>query len=262
MIIDFHAHIYPEKIAAKATQAIADFYDTTMKYWGSTEDLLASGRRIGVEKYIVHSTATKAAQVESINNFIVETCSQHPEFIGFGTMHPEYENFAEELKRMKSMGLKGVKLHPDFQKFQIDTPQMDPIYDEIAKNNMPILVHAGDCRYDFSGPKRILNVHKKHPDLIIIAAHFGGYTEWDKSMEYLVGTDVYFDTSSTFWKLPIDKAQEMINKHGYEKFLFGSDYPMWDHAEELERFNKLDLTSEQRDAILYKNASKLLANLK
>lgn len=262
MIIDFHAHIYPEKIAAKATQAIADFYDTTMKYWGSTEDLLASGRGIGVEKYIVHSTATKAAQVESINNFIVETCSQHPEFIGFGTMHPEYENFAEELKRMKSMGLKGVKLHPDFQKFQIDTPQMDPIYDEIAKNNMPILVHAGDCRYDFSGPKRILNVHKKHPDLIIIAAHFGGYTEWDKSMEYLVGTDVYFDTSSTFWKLPIDKAQEMINKHGYEKFLFGSDYPMWDHAEELERFNKLDLTSEQRDAILYKNASKLLANLK
>lgn len=258
MIIDFHAHIYPEKIARKATQSIADFYNTTMKYWGSPEELLESGKKIGVVHYIVHSTATKAAQVESINNYVIEECKKHPEFVGFGTMHPEYENYSAELKRMKENGLRGVKLHPDFQRFQIDTPEMDPIYDEIAKNNMPILVHAGDCRYDFSGPKRIAHVYEKHPDLIIIAAHFGGYTEWDASMEYLVGKNIYFDTSSTFWKLSYEKANEIIKKHGHEKFLFGSDYPMWDHEEELARFNKLDLTEQQKNDILYNNAARLL----
>ncbi len=259
MIIDFHAHIYPEKIAKKATQSISDFYNAPMAYWGSPTELLASGSKIGVSKYIVHSTATKAAQVESINNFIIEECKKHSEFIGFGTIHPEYEDFVSELKRIHDAGLKGIKLHPDFQKFQIDTPQMDAIYNQIAKNKMPILVHAGDCRYDFSGPKRILNVHEKHPDLTIVAAHFGGYTEWDASLEYLVGKNIYFDTSSTLWKLPIEKAKEMIEKHGYEKFLFGSDYPMWDHEDELARFMKLELSTEQNEAILYKNAKKLLS---
>lgn len=258
MIIDFHAHIYPSKIAEKASKAIGDFYNAPMAYHGSPEQLLESGSKIGVDIYIVHSAASKPMQVESINNFIIESVAEHPEFVGFGTMHADYDNFAAELKRIKEAGLKGIKLHPDFQKFQIDSPKMDAIYDVLSDLGMPVLVHAGDCRYDFSGPKRILNVHKKHPGLKIIAAHFGGYTEWDKSMEYLVGQDVYFDTSSTLWKLPLEKANEMIKKHGYKKFLFGSDYPMWDHEDEFERFNQLDLTSEERDAILYKNAQKLL----
>lgn len=258
MIIDFHAHIYPEKIAAKATKAIGDFYNAPMAYSGSQEELIESGSKIGVNYYVVHSAASKPMQVESINNFIIESVQEHPEFIGFGTMHADYDNFENELKRIKEAGLKGIKLHPDFQKFQIDAPKMDAIYNVLSDLDMPVLVHAGDCRYDFSGPQRILNVHKKHPELKIIAAHFGGYTEWDKALEYLVGQDVYFDTSSTLWKLPIEKANDIIKKHGYKKFLFGSDFPMWDHEDEFERFNKLDLTSEERDAVLYKNAQRLL----
>lgn len=258
MIIDFHAHIYPDKIAEKATKSIGDFYNAPMQYNGHPEELLESGRKIGVEKYIVHSTATKPMQVESINNFIIDEMHKHSEFIGFGTMHPDYENFESELKRISALGLRGIKLHPDFQKFQIDTEKMDPIYEVMAELNLPVLVHAGDYRYDFSGPKRISNVLQKHPDLILIAAHFGGYTEWENSIEYLVGKKVYFDTSSTFWKLPIETARKMIFNHGVEKFLFGSDFPMWDHEGELARFNKLELDSSDRDAILYKNAVNLL----
>jgi predicted TIM-barrel fold metal-dependent hydrolase len=92
----------------------------------------------------------------------------------------------------------------------------------------------------------------------LIAAHFGGYTEWDESMKWLVGQDIYFDTSSTLEWLPLDKANKMIRAHGVEKFLFASDFPMWDHEEELERFNRLDLTDEEREMILHKNAEKLL----
>ena len=120
MIIDFHAHIYPEKIATKATQAIGDFYNTSMTYNGSIIELLNSGKKIGVEKYIVHSTATKAEQVESINNFIIGEVQAHPEFIGFGTIHPDYKNFENELDRIYKANLKGIKIHPDFQKFLID----------------------------------------------------------------------------------------------------------------------------------------------
>lgn len=262
MIIDFHAHIYPEKIAEKAAKAIGLFYDAPIAYNGTSLKLIESGSKIGVDKYVVHSAATTEAQVESINNFIIKECDTHSEFIGFGTMHPNYTDFEKELERIKKEGLKGIKLHPDFQKFKVDCPEMDPIYEKLAELKMPVLFHAGDCRFDFSGPKRILNVYNKHPSLIIIAAHFGGYTEWQESLDNLVGKDIYFDTSSTLWKLPLEKANQMIKAHGYEKFFFGSDYPMWDHEDELSRFNQLDLTAEEREAVLYKNALKLFERIK
>lgn len=258
MIIDFHAHIYPNKIAEKATKSIGDFYNAPMKYNGHPDELILSGSKIGVTNYVVHSTATKPMQVESINNFILEEVENHPEFIGFGTIHPDYNDFETELKRIKNANLYGVKLHPDFQKFQIDCAKMDNIYETLASLNLPVLVHAGDCRYDFSGPKRIRNVLEKHPNLTLIAAHFGGYTEWDHSIEFLVGQKVFFDTSSSLWKLPLEKANQIIKMHGIEKFLFGSDFPMWDHEEEFERFNKLDLSSNEKDLVLYKNAQNLL----
>lgn len=258
MIIDFHAHIYPAKIAEKASDTIGQFYNIQMKYKGSPESLLESGSRIGVDRYIVHSTATAPHQVESINNYIIGEVESHPEFIGFGTIHPEYENYENELIRIYSAGLVGIKLHPDFQKFPIDLREMDDIYEVIAGLKMPILVHAGDYRYDYSGPKRIAHVLEKHPTLKVVAAHFGGYTQWEDSEKYLVGKNVWFDTSSSLWKLTPDEAMRMIRNHGVEKMLFGVDYPMWDHQEELERFNKLPLTPEERDAILYKNAVDLL----
>lgn len=259
MIIDFHAHLYPLKIAAKASKAIGDFYDTTMTYMGLTDELIQSGSKIGVTTYVVHSAASTPNQVQSINNFIKGEVDKYPDLLcGYGTIHPDYVEFEAELDRITDIGLKGVKVHPDFQKFPIDDERMDPIYSSMEKRGLPLLIHAGDCRYDFSGPKRIANVLDKHPDLLVIAAHMGGYTEWDDSEKYLVGRNVYFDISSTFWKLPKDRVERMIKNHGVDKILFGSDFPMWDHQQEMERFNKLNLTTEERDAILYKNGAKIL----
>lgn len=262
MIIDFHAHIYPEKIASRATQAISTFYENAPMSWqGTTDELIATGKKAGVSKYVVHSAATSPAQVDVINNFIIKECQKHPEFIPFGTMHQDYENYAEELERIHSLGCKGIKLHPDFQKFAVDDPKMDRIYEKVQELNMAILFHAGDCRFDFSGPKRFANLIEKHPDLKVIAAHFGGYSEWEESMHHLVGKKIYFDTSSTFWKLPVEKAREMVLAHGYEKFLFGSDFPMWDFSGELKKIDELNLKPEEKEAILYGNAQKLLETL-
>lgn len=258
-IIDCHAHIYPEKICEKATASISTFYeDAPMKWNGRASELITSGSKIGVTHYVVHSTATKPQQVESINNFILENISQHKEFIGFGTIHPDYENPETELKRIKDSGIKGIKLHPDFQHYQADSESMDNIYEILTALKMPVLIHAGDYRFDWSGPKRILNLITKHPNLILIAAHMGGYTEWEASSELLVGKNVFFDISSTFWKLPVETVKDMILRHGSNKVLWGSDFPMWDHEGELEQFNKLNLNSEDRENILSKNAKQLL----
>ena len=260
MIIDFHAHIYPDKIAAKASKAIGEFYNAPMAWSGNIDQLLASGAKIGVDRYIVHSAATSASQVEVVNNFIISSCQAVPNgvFTGLGTMHPDYADFEAELGRIRTAGLKGIKLHPDFQRFQIDAPEMDPVYEVLTGLDMPVLIHAGDARFDFSGPKRIAHVLDKHPRLKLIAAHMGGYTEWEAASEYLVKRNVWFDTSSTLWKLPIPDAQKLIREHGIQWILFGSDYPMWDHEDEWQRFQQLKLTGSDLDAVLYKNAVSLL----
>ncbi len=260
-IIDFHAHIYPAKIAERATQAISDFYDAPMAFNGSVAELLTSGDTIGVERYIVHSTATKSDQVRSINDFIIGETRKEPRFVGFGTLHPDFDETRDELDRIISLGLKGIKLHPDFQRFEIDCAKMDSAYEQIAAAGIPVLVHAGDARYDFSGPRRIARVLDRHPAIKLIAAHFGGYTEWDEALEMLAGRDLWLDTSSTFWKIEPSIARKIIEKHGISRFLFGSDFPMWRHDDELARFLALGLTQAENEAILAGNADALLASI-
>ena len=135
---------------------------------------------------------------------------------------------------------------------------MDSIYDRLSVEGIPVLVHAGDFRYDFSGPRRIARVLDRHPRLKFVAAHFGGYTEWDESLDVLAGRDLMFDTSSTLWKLPREAALAIINRHGVSRFLFGSDYPMWDHEGELARFMALGLSEADNRDILAENAIQFL----
>lgn len=256
-IIDAHVHIFPEKIAEKATESTGKYYGIPMFGKGTVEDLINNGDKINVYKYIVHSTATKVEQVESINNFIAETQSKYKSFIGFGTLHPGIEDVDFEVNRMISLGLRGVKLHPDFQDFNIDDTSMMPIY-RAVEGKLPVLIHMGDEVRTSSSPERLANVIKIFPNLTVIAAHLGGYRNWDDSIKYLVGKNIYFDTSSTLAILDKEKVMYIIRRHGVEKILFGSDYPMWSHEEELQRFYNLDLTDEERELILWKNASRLL----
>lgn len=256
-IIDAHVHIFPEKIAKKATESIGSYYDIQMFGEGTVEDLLIKREKVNIYKYIVHSTATKVEQVESINDFIAEVQSENKSLIGFGTLHPGLGDVESEVSRIISMGLKGIKLHPDFQDFNIDDECMMPIYKAI-EGKLPVLIHMGDEEKTSSSPNRLANVLKLFPKLTVIAAHLGGYQMWDESMKYLVGKNLYMDTSSSLAILDKEKVMDIIRKHGVEKILFGSDYPMWSHEDELRRFYELDLTYEERELILWKNASRLL----
>lgn len=257
IIADAHTHIFPQKIAGKAVGAIGRFYDIPMCHPGSPEALLESGRAIGVRKYLVCSTATHPGQVTSINDFIRESCEKHPEFLGFGTLHPGFEDIPGEVRRIRELGLRGVKLHPDFQRFAIDDPAAFPIYDCCQELGLPILFHTGDERYDWSAPARMEAVARRFPALTCIAAHFGGYNHWQDVERYRDLPNVWFDTSSSLFKLPRERALALIDLLGHRRFLFGTDFPMWDHREELDRFLALDLSEEVRDDILFRNFQRL-----
>ncbi len=258
MIIDSHAHIFPDKIAARAADGISSFYNMRVRFDGSVGSLLEINREAGVDRAIVQSVATVQEQVHNINNFVSEQVKLHPqELIGFGALHPDFPGIEAETERIISLGLRGIKLHPDFQQFNVDDPKAFPIY-EAAEGRLPILFHVGDSRYDFSSPKRLYSVMKHFPKLTIIGAHLAGWTKWDEAAELFSGGVIYADLSSSLYAMTPEHAAELIRKIGTRRVMFGTDYPMWSAVEELERFRRLPLTAEEQEDILYKNALRLL----
>ncbi len=260
MIIDAHAHIFPEKIAAKAAVGIGDFYDIPMDNDGTLPTLLRLCDEAGIDRCIVQSVATVPQQVQSINNFIAESVQQHPDRLtGFGALHPDYEDIEGEVQRIIDLGLKGIKLHPDFQRFQIDEDRVLPIYEAASRAGLPVLIHAGDHRYDFSGPKRLYNIVKRFPEMTVIGAHFAGWSQWEEAEGlYENFSNLYVDLSSSLYDMTPERAAELIHVFGTDRVMFGTDYPMWTAVDELQRFAKVPLTDGERELILYKNALRLL----
>lgn len=258
-IIDAHAHIYPAKIAEKATRAIGDFYGLEMELTGVSERLIEEGKRAGISGFVVHSCATKAAQVRSINEFIKEETERHPEFIGFMTLHQDMseEDMEKEVEWCIKNGFKGVKLHPDFQKFYIDGENAKKIYRAVG-DRLPILLHTGDDRYEFSKPRRLVAMAKEFPFVNFIGAHFGGYRCWEQAELYKGLENVYFDTCSSLAFITPERAKDLIDMLGAEKFFFATDFPMWDACGELERFWKIRLTDRERENILAGNIKNFL----
>lgn len=257
-IIDCHCHIYPEKIAAKAVESIGKFYDLPMEYNGTAAEMIKKSREAGITHSVVFSVATKPSQVESINKFIASEVSSEKNLIGLGAVHPESENQEADIDRIVSLGLKGVKLHPDIQGFAIDDPRCMKIYELCRERGLIVLLHMGDLRYDYSNPNRLIPVLRSFKELKIIGAHLGGWSLWKKAQEELCGyEDFIVDCSSSLAFLSPEQAREIIRAYGANRVVFGTDYPMWNFKKELERFYGLELTEDENEMILYKNAMRL-----
>lgn len=255
-IFDSHAHIFPDKIAGAATENIGHFYDLKMRNIGNSINLIESGKKIKVSKYLVFSTATTPMQVQSINNFIARECAEHSEFIGLGTLHPRSDDMERDFNQILNLGLKGIKLHPDFQEFDIDSKEAYRMY-EIAEGRLPMLIHFGDKRYEYSAPHKLVQVHKDFPKLKVISAHLGGYERWEEAQENLAGMDnVWFDTSSSLDFISKEKAVEYIKNLGIERCFFGTDFPMWRHISEFHNLMSLGFTHDENQMILSGNLKK------
>ncbi len=259
-IIDAHCHIYPDKIAQKASDSTGNFYDMPSLLDGKVSTLLNHGKKAGIEHFIVQSVATTPRQVSGINNFIAKSVEEsYGKFTGLGTLHPDSEDIEADVSELISLGLKGVKLHPDIQKFKIDDYRMLKIY-ELCEGKLPVLMHTGDCRYDYSNPNRMVPILDIYKNLTVIGAHFGGWSIWEEATQKLFKyKNFYVDCSSSLYAMTPEKARELIMTYGTDRVLFGTDYPMWEPEDEIKKFMKIDLTDSQRADILYNNAAKMFA---
>lgn len=257
-IIDIHTHIYPDKIAQKATDSVRDFYQVEGSNMDGTVDLLLQeGAKAGISRFVVLPVSNTPNRVRSINSFILEQTQQHDCFVGFGTVHAAMENLSEEVDWILSSGLKGIKMHPDSQRFPIDDLRLFPMYDAIA-GKIPVLLHMGDARYNYSHPVRLRRILSLFPNLQVIAAHLGGYSMYHTARELLYDTDCVFDISSSLMFMEQQAAERYIQAYGAERLAFGSDYPLWDPVTEVKRFRQLHLTDSQFEQIAHKTAERVL----
>ncbi len=265
-IIDSHCHIFPNKIAEKATKSTDIFYGMTdagiktSDYIGNVSTLINQCESSGVEKCLVTSVATTPHHAQSINAFISYEVSLYPDrFIGFGSLHPESETLEEDLTHLIELGLKGVKLHPDIQNFKVDDPKVLKIFELCESNKLPVLLHTGDCRFDNSNPNRVATVLEKFPNLTIIGAHFGGWSVWEEAAEKLSKyKNFYVDTCSSFYELKKETAKKLIDTYGANRVIFGTDFPMWKQKDELEYLFDLGLSEKELEDILHNNILKVL----
>lgn len=257
-ITDIHAHVFPDRLAEKAAHSIGDFYGAPMYCAASVDALVREEEAAGVSRCVVSSSAVTPHQVRDINTFISQAAAAHPGFIGFGSIYPGMDGYEEELDRMVELGLRGLKIHPDFQKLPIDDPSGIDTYRAIARKGLPVLFHMGDDRYDFSTPQRLMNLLRQVPELRAIAAHFGGWRAWELSYENPLPENVLYDTSSTTPMIPKDFVLRMLDRFGAERFLFGSDFPMWKPKAMAEQICALGLDEDTLERIFYRNFDALL----
>ena len=256
-IIDAHCHIYPDKIARRATAGTENFYGLHAFSDGSVQSLIDCGKDAGISHFVVQSVATSPAQVSGINRFIADTVANAGgSMTGLGTLHPDSAHVKEDVDEIIALGLHGVKLHPDIQQFKIDDYRCLKIY-ELCEGRLPILMHTGDHRYDFSNPNRLLPIMRIFTELTVVGAHLGGWSVWEDIEELFSLPNLYVDCSSCF---PFGKASDMyeiMRRYGADKVLFGSDFPIWSPKDELSAFLSLPFTDEEREKMLSLNAMKV-----
>ena len=262
MVVDFHTHCFPEKIAAKAMEQLRlrsgilePLHD------GTVEGLVSLQRKGGVDYSVVLNIATNPNQQTNVNNFAISLKGVDG-VVPFGSVHHESPDALSELERLAENGIKGVKLHPDYQEFYCDDDKMLPIYEKIGELGLVTVFHCGlDMGYPrpmHCDPKRLASVLPSFGGAPVVAAHFGGLVAWDETEEYLVGTEIYLDTAYSYGMLPPKIATPIIKAHGADKILMGSDAPWSNPAHYVEFVDCLAISDEEKQAILGGNAQRLL----
>lgn len=259
-VIDMHVHIYPDKIARKATQSVGAFYNLEMSEdAGSVGQLCEVTEHTPIERCVVCSVAVHDRNVRPINDFIGASCAADSRFVGLAAMHQDLTNVEEELDHAQELGLVGVKIHPDTQRVNMDDERLMAIFELCERRGLALLMHCGDYRYDYSHPRRLKRVLHEFPQLRICAAHFGGWSIYDLALEYLEDETCLLDMSSSMRLLGLRRTRELVEIYGSERMMFGSDFPMWNPGEELQDFTSLGFSAADYERMCWKNAECWLA---
>lgn len=258
-IIDAHCHVYPDAIAERAVAGTSNFYSVPFAMDGTEQTLRRASDDAGVDHCVIQSVATSPHQVKSINEFIARTVQNGKgRYTGLGTLHPDSTDIKGDVMHLIELGLKGIKLHPDIQQFPVDDPRCMLIYELCSEFHLPILMHTGDKRYDYSNPNKLIPTLRRFPELTVIGAHLGGWSIWEEASDQLKDIpNLYYDCSSSFPWIGPEGVQHCIQKLGADRVMFGTDYPMWEPKQELDSFFTMGLAEEERTAILSENAKRI-----
>lgn len=273
MIIDFHTHSFPDELAKKTIPFLEGKAGFIAKTDGTISGLEKSMNRANIDISVLLPVITNPKQVIKINNCAIEN-DKLDRFISFGGMHPDFEDYKNELDRLKSNGIKGVKFHPDYQNTFIDDPKMIDIIDYAFEIGLIVIIHSGidygSLEVVRATPERIKNMLKqlKHKGTFIMA-HMGYTFKWDMIINEFKGYDVYFDLALSLGTLNIhgkdyqlmdeDTLLKFIDVFGSERILFATDCPWMDQKESIDVFNSYNrISKSDKENILYKNAFRLL----
>lgn len=261
MLIDFHTHCFPDNIAPKAIEKLSFSSGGLINHTdGTVKDLKNLMNKNDVDISVVLNISTNAHQQSKVNDF-ANSINNEKDIFAFGSVHPDSPDAFLELERIKEMGLKGVKLHPDYQGFNVDDEKLFPLYKKISSLELITVFHSG-FDYGFpppygATPDKMIKALAQF-DSPVIAAHWGGINCNEAVLKYLCGTDIYFDTSFGYSMMPKYYAEKIIEKHGTDKILFGTDTPWHTASMETRLLNSLNLSQSDMDKITHQNAKKLL----
>lgn len=270
MKIDFHIHAFPDEIAQRAVSALAV---TAGKFMGRvrikpvTDGTAANARQYlkeyGADAGVLMPIATKPGQQRHINDWAAaQNCGN---IISFGSVHPRDPEALAELDRIWELGLKGVKLHPDYQGFFADDPAVFPIYEKIEELGLPLLFHAGQDPYSpnlvHGTPKAMAKIAREFPRMTVIAAHLGGVGMYEESLEHIYTQDIpnlFVDCSMAHAYAESGEIRHAIRMMGADKVLFATDMPWSDGKKAIETLENMGLRDDELEKIYYKNALRLL----
>lgn len=266
MLIDFHTHIFPDKIAGRTLDVLKagalkyEHKEAKSYYDGTKTGLLSFMAENSVDISVALPIATKPTQIDSINTFARSASDK--KIISFASLHPENENTDKILENIKNAGFVGIKLHPEFQNSFVDSHEIIKILKKAEELELYTIFHAG-ADIGLPPPVHSKPVHFKNAmeyvsGKFIIAAHLGGWRMWDDVEKYLVGTPINFDTAFIKDHILPRQAKDIIKAHGSQKILFGSDAPWENPKDTLEFLLSLDLDSHELENIKFKNAQKIL----
>lgn len=263
MIIDFHTHIFPDKIAEKTIEYLSAKSGIKNNTDGTAEGLYKSMQAGGIDLSVVLPVATKPSQFASINRFACELNEKYDgSLFSFGGIHPYSDDMKNELKLIKSWGLKGIKLHPDYQGVFIDDEKCKSLIYEASALGLIITVHAGR---DIGFPEPVHCPPDKMSALIreikpekLVLAHLGGWDQWDEVEQLICGSDVWLDMAFCLEYIKKEQLEAILKKHGYKRILFATDSPWSPQDGYLKQMTEFLPDGQVRDAVLGGNARRLL----
>ena len=262
MIIDFHTHTFPEKIAKASIESLSKCSGITPHTDGTADGLRRSMEEACVDLSVILPVVTRPAQFETVNRVAARICEAGGGLLSFGGIHPDCSDIRQKIREIKALGLKGIKIHPAYQEVYMDDIRYLRILDAATEQGLIISVHAGvDIGLPepvYAAVEKILYAVRETKPEKLVMAHLGGWKEWDAVEELLAGEEVYMDTAFLEDYISDEQLVRIIRKHGAGKILFGTDCPWSGQKESIARIEGLPLSEEEKALIFGENAKKLL----